>query len=108
MKYYETEKTNKNNVSQPSLIWTPPPEQNAIWKEFVEQCLWCVASRMEEVMEKVNDNYWITTQATLDSCFFYGGICGNLSPRGQKVTGRLTFILVYPHTHIHLYTHIYV
>lgn len=32
----------------------------------------------------------------------------NLSPRGQKVTGRLTFILVDTHTHIRLYTHIYV
>lgn len=66
----------------------------------------------------MNADYYISTPATLDDCHFYGVICGNLGPRGQKVTGRLTFILaftpvcacVHAHTHIHLYvdTHIYI
>lgn len=72
----------------------------------------------------MNANYYISTQVTLDDCHFYGVICRNLGPRGQKVTGRLTFILAFTpvrvcvhahthtpicrHTHIYLHTQIHI
>lgn len=47
--------TNKNSES---LISVLSPELNAV---FAEQCLWYGTPRMEEGIEKMNDNYWLNT-----------------------------------------------